>query len=64
MAITLKAARVNAGFNQTQAAKIIGVTKDVISNWERGKSYPDVRYLPKIEAAYGIKYDQIIFFIK
>lgn len=64
MAITLKAARVNAGLNQTQAAKVIGVTKDILSNWERGKSYPSVKYLPMIEAAYGLKYDQIIFFQK
>ena len=64
MAITLKAARVNAELNQAQAARLIGVTKDVISNWERGKSYPDVRHLPKIEEAYGVKYDQLIFFRK
>lgn len=64
MAITLKAARVNAGLNQRQAAKKIGVTKDIISNWERGKTYPTVKYLPQIEAAYGLKYDDIIFVLK
>ena len=64
MAITLRAARVNAGYNQEQAAAKIGVTRDVISNWERGKTYPSVKYLPLIENAYGLKYDQIIFMQK
>jgi len=61
MAITLKAARVNAGYTQAQAAEIIGVTQDMISNWERGLSYPNVPNIQKIEIAYGIPYADIIF---
>lgn len=38
MAITLRAARVNAGYTQMEAANKIGVSKESISNWERGVS--------------------------
>lgn len=34
MKISLKAARVNAGFSQDQLAKQIGVSKSTISRWE------------------------------
>lgn len=64
MAITLKAARVNAGYTQAQAADVIGVTADVISNWERGLSYPNVPNIQKIEKAYNLPYSEIIFLPK
>lgn len=61
MGMTLKAARVNRGLNQQEAAELIGVSKTTLCSWETYKSYPTVAQLPKIEAAYGIKYDDIIF---
>lgn len=61
MKITLKAARVNAGLTQKQAAAEIGVAKETISSWERKKSYPSTGMLQKIEKAYHIPYDDIIF---
>ena len=36
--ITLKAARVNAGFTQKEVAENIGVAETTIFNWENGKS--------------------------
>jgi len=59
--VTLKAARVNAGITQEQAAEIIGISRSLIQNWERGKSFPDAMHLKKIENAYGVSYDDIIF---
>lgn len=59
--LTLKAARVNAGLTQEEAGRRIGVSKDVISNWERGISYPDVIELRKIEEAYHVPYNNLIF---
>ncbi len=64
MAITLKAARVNAGLTQKEAAELIGVSKDTLSNYERGESYPDVPVLKRIEDAYKISYNDIIFLPK
>lgn len=61
MAITLKAARVNAGLTQAQAAEQIGVSKEVISNWERGRSFPKIPNIKKIEEAYGMSYADLIF---
>lgn len=59
--LTLKAARVNAGYTQEEAGKRIGVSKDVISNWERGISYPDVIELRRIEDIYHVTYNNLIF---
>ena len=61
MAITLKAARVNKGYTQREAAAIIEVTEDTISDWERGKSFPNVPQLKKIEEVYGVTYNDLIF---
>lgn len=38
MKISLKAARSNRNLTQKQAAVLIGVSEDTISNWERGVS--------------------------
>ena len=47
--------------SQQEAAKLLGVSKDTLSNYERGVSFPDVPIITNIEKIYGIKYDQIIF---
>ena len=64
MAITLKSARVNKGYTQVQAAKLIGITEDTLSNYERGKSFPTVPIIKKIEEVYGIPYNDLIFLPK
>ena len=64
MGITLKSARVNKGLTQAQAAKLIGITVDTLSNYERGKSYPDVPIIKKIESVYDIPYSDLIFLPK
>lgn len=61
MGMTLKAARVNKGLNQQEAAELIGVSRTTIQSWESYKSFPTVVQLPAIEAAYEVKYDDIIF---
>lgn len=62
--ITLRAARVNAGHTQRSAAMELGVTQDVVGNWERFRSYPDAAVIPRIEEVYGVKYEDIIFLPK
>lgn len=59
--VTLKAARINAGLTQKEAAKLLLVSEDTVSNYERGKCFPDVPVIKRIEQAYGIPYDRIIF---
>lgn len=61
MAITLKAARVNKGLSQRKAAKLLGISVDTLSNYERGKSFPDVPTIQQIERIYDCLYSDIIF---
>lgn len=58
---TLKQAREIKGFKQSEAAKLIGISTDTLGNYERGKSYPDIPILRRIEEVYGIPYNRIIF---
>ena len=61
MKTTLKQARELCGYTQSEAAKKIGVNPDTLGNYERGRSYPDIPVLRKIEKLYGVPYNRIIF---
>lgn len=61
MAITLKAARVNSGLTQAEAAQNLGITRITLSAWENGKGFPDVPAIKRIEALYGVEYADLIF---
>ena len=61
MASTLKSARVNKGLTQADAAKILGISTDTLSNYERGKSFPDVPIIKRMEDLYGLPYSELIF---
>lgn len=63
MPMTLKAARINKGFTQKQAALLIGCAEDTIGNWERGLSFPDIPQLKKLEKAYEVPYSELIFLV-
>ncbi|HGZ6876094.1 TPA: helix-turn-helix transcriptional regulator [Staphylococcus aureus] len=58
--VTLKTLR--AKYDLTQAK--VGVSSDVWHNWEKGKTFPNVPQLKKIEEEFDISYDDIIFLIK
>lgn len=59
--MTLKAARTNRGLCQKAAATKIGVSNKTLSNWENGRSFPDVQQIEKICDLYGITYNDLIF---
>ena len=59
--LTLEAARVKVKMMQEEAGKAIGVSANVISNWERRRTYPDAMQIKKIEKVYGVDYKNIIF---
>jgi transcriptional regulator with XRE-family HTH domain len=61
MAITLKAARVNAGLQQKEAAKLLGIVPETLSRWERGLSFPKVEQINMIENLYHVSYADINF---
>lgn len=64
MAMTLKALRVNKGLTQVEAAEKLEISKDSLSNYERGKSFPNIPVIKRIEALYGVSYNEIIFLPK
>ena len=59
MMISLKAARINAGFKQIDAANSIGVKKQTISAWESGKSEPKVSQFKKLCELYGTSSENV-----
>lgn len=59
--MTMKAARVNAGLKQKEAAAKIGVSNKTLSWWEAGKSFPSADKIPVICGVYGCIYDDLIF---
>ena len=61
MEMTLKAARVNAGLTQVEVAKLVGTTKNTISNYERYITKPDIEMSLKLAAAYGCTVNDLKF---
>ena len=59
MKLSLKAFRANKNLSQTEVAKMIGITKETLSNWERYKTYPDVMALKKLCDIYECEMDNI-----
>lgn len=57
--ITLAAARVNSGLNQSEFAREMGVSLATITNWEKGRTEPDATQLRKISQLSGIPMDYI-----
>lgn len=59
--MTLRAARVNVGLTQTQAAEKIGVTIATLLNWEKGVTFPNIKQIQKMCEIYGVSYDNLNF---
>lgn len=56
----IKAARHNAGLTQEQAAESLGVSRQTMSNWENGKTYPDIVNVVKMSDLYNISLDCLL----
>ena len=61
MAITLRAARVNAGLKQLDVAKMLGIAPDTLRKFETGEAFPDVKQIKQFETIYGLTYNDINF---
>lgn len=59
--MTLKAARVNAGYSQKEAAKELNISNKTLGNWENGVSYPKADKVAAICALYKVDYDNLVF---
>ena len=61
MAMSLKAARVNAKLTQRDAAKKLGITIQSLSHYETGKRVPNIFQARDMATLYGVPIDEIIF---
>ena len=57
--ITLEAVRVNAGMNQKEWAKRLGVSSATVISWEKGKTEPTLTQLREMSLLSGIPMDFI-----
>lgn len=61
MPISLKAARVNCGLTQKEAAERLEISRNTLIKWENGNSSPRVDQLSSICRLYGLSADEILF---
>ena len=61
MKITMRAARVNAGLTQDEAAKKVKKSKNTIVSYEKGRSIPDIETGKALAKLYGVSIDDLIF---
>ena len=57
--ISLAAARVNAGLTQEEVARNLGISKNTLINWEKGKSIPRATQMQKMCEIYNISEEYI-----
>ena len=59
--ITLKAARVNAGYKQKDAAKLLGIGNGRLVRWEQNPEQIPGEWIAKLCDLYGVSTDRVIF---
>lgn len=58
--VKIKNARIKAKLTQEQVAEALSVSRQTISNWENGKTYPDIISVIKMSDLYGISLDHLL----
>ena len=61
MKVTLRALRVNAGLSLVKACKALGINKNTLCDYEKGRRSPRIELIKKFQDLYGCEYDDIIF---
>ena len=56
----IKEARMKIELTQEQVAETLGVSRQTISNWETGKSYPDIVSVIKMSDLYEVSLDYLL----
>ena len=56
----IKQLRIAHGYSQVEFAKIVGVTKQCVSNWENDNVIPSVEMLVKISEVFHVSTDYVI----
>ncbi len=56
----LRDARNAAGLTQESAAESLGVSRQTVSNWETGKTYPDIVSVIRMSGLYSVSLDCLL----
>lgn len=56
----LQKARTGAAMTQEQVAEALGVSRQTVSNWENGKTYPDIKSVVTLSGLYGVSLDHLL----
>ena len=56
----LKELRKESGLTQMELARKLNVKQNTISNWENGKSKPDIITTTKLAEVFGVSTDEVI----
>jgi len=56
----IKQARSEKGFSQEVMAEKVGVSRQTLSNWETGKSYPDITNVIALSDVYDVTLDSLL----
>lgn len=56
----LKDARNAAKLTQESAAELLGVSRQTVSNWETGKTYPDIVSVIRMSDLYSVSLDCLL----
>lgn len=56
----IKTARNEANLSQEQAAEALGVSRQTVSNWENGRTYPDINSVIKMSDLYSVSLDHLL----
>lgn len=56
----LKKARLDKGLTQNDVAAKLGISRQAVSRWENGVTYPDIDNLTLLSEVYGVSTDELL----
>ena len=57
---TIRNMREHLEITQTELAKMLGVTQGAVSQWEKGMTRPDIKFLPKLAEILDCTTDELL----
>lgn len=60
LGLKIKELRIETELTQGELAKVLGITQDSISLWEKGKRIPDTPYIAKLAEYFGVSADYLL----
>lgn len=60
LGLKIKELRIETELTQGELAKVLGITQDSISLWEKGKRIPDTPYIAKLAEYFDVSADYLL----